>query len=345
MDLVATSAAPWLVLGTVVGLLLAGLLALAVVALRPGPRPDPEGISGPTAPESSPEDGWSVDDLPGFLDHPPGTHPESPAPASAAEVRLGSGPALLDAPDRPLRPARPASPSAPGDDRTANRLLGVLALGAVLLLGAAAAVAAATAGSRGAASTTAPAPSPERTAPSWTAPDVSGVPAQPLPGDPGAGRLAASSVPVGPDGAVARATFEGLVLERRAVGVTAAYPAVSVTASEVPGGPALAHVRLPVWNCLRDAAPPDPVAAGCRRLPTQHAELGTPALRVSSDGDGLRIDGRFPTYLRPAGSPPEWTGQVYPLTVTWTPGGSTIHLGAERAGAIEDPRLTELRFG
>lgn len=336
MDLAASSAGPWLVLGIAVGVLLAGLLVLAVAGLRRRPRADPVADAD--------QGGWSVDDLPGFLEHPPGVAAEVTPAAASAEVRLGgSGPVLLDARRRstPL-----GAPTPSGADRT-PRLLIALSAAAVLLIGAAAAVAATTAGSRGAAAT-APAgsgPAAESATPSWTAPDVSGVPASPSPGDPGAGRLAAASVPVGPDGAVARAAFEGLVLERRAVGVTAAYPVASVTASDVPGGPALAHVRLDVWNCLRDAAPADPEAAGCRRLPTEHAELGTPALRVSSDGEGLRISGRFPTYVRPAGSPPAWTGRAYPLTVTWTPAGTTLHLGTERATALDERGLTDLRLG
>ncbi len=336
MDLDATSAGAWLVLGTVLGILLAGLVALAAVGLRPDRRRRAAQPTGEPEVPSSPAGGWAVDDLPAFLESPPGSHGEGPAALPA--VPLNGGPALLDAPHRPTTAPAPA---APHDDRAGRRLLGGLLAGAVVLVGAAAALAATTAPSRG----TAPEPRPGPADPSWTAPDVSGVPAQPSPGDPGAGRLALRSVPVGPDGALARGTFGGLLLERRAVGVTVAYPTVSLTASEVPDGPALAHVRLPVWNCLTDNAPADPAAAGCRRLPAQHAELGTPALTISSDGEGLRISGRFPTYLRPVGSPPAWTGQVYPLAVTWTSAGATVHVGAEQAFAVEDPALTELRTG
>ncbi len=185
--------------------------------------------------------------------------------------------------------------------------------------------------------------------PTWDVPDLTAPPEQPEPGDPGAGRLMTTSVPIGDDGVFARLAFEGLVLERRAVGITAAYPSVSVTAAEVPGGPALAHVRLPVWNCLTDTAPVDPVAAGCRRLPTEYAELPTPALTVTEQGDGLRISGRFPTYVRPAGSPPAWTGRVYPLTVHIAADGGdatgALHLGTQRADAVDDPLLTDFRGG
>ena len=345
MDLPAGSAGPWLVLGIVVGVLLAGLVVLALLGLRkqaPAPEPD----HGPT-PDATPVAGWREDDLPGFLEQPPGTAaPEAAAEVAAAaagaDVRLTTGPELVDTPARPARlhAGRTAAPVT-SSDGTAGRVLLGLAVAAVLLVGAAAVLAALTTPPRGAAA----AAGPEPASPSWTAPDVAAVPAAPSPGDPGAGRLSASSVPVGPDGLLARATFGGLVLERRAVGVTVTYPAVSVTSSDATSGPALAHVRLPVWNCLRDDAPTDPVAAGCRRLPTQYAELGTPALAVTSDGEGLRISGDFPTYLRPAGSPPVWTGQVYPLTVTWTPEGGTVHLGTERAPAIDDPQVTGLELG
>jgi hypothetical protein len=220
----------------------------------------------------------------------------------------------------------------------------VLATVALLLVGAAAGlsvVGSPESSTATAARTTAP--------PTWDLPDLTAFPERPEPGDPGAGRLAAASVPLGDGGAFTRLTFEGLVLERRAVGVTAAYPSLSLTAAQVPGGPALAHVVLPVWNCLTDIAPDDPDAAGCRRLPTEYAELATPALTVTDDGDGLRIDGRFPTYVRPSGTAPEWTGRVYRLAAHVAPDGDgatgTLHLGTERAAAVGNPLLSDFRRG
>jgi hypothetical protein len=156
-------------------------------------------------------------------------------------------------------------------------------------------------------------------------------------------------VPVGPDGALAELAFDGIVLERRAVGVTAAYPTLALAAAEVPGGPAVAHVELPTFNCLADEAPADPVAAGCLRTPVEHADLPSPALTVTRVGEGLRISGRFPTYLRPQGSAPDWTGRVYPLTITVTPGPTdggaegVLRIGAEEAGLRDEPGLTVLR--
>jgi hypothetical protein len=238
-------------------------------------------------------------------------------------------------------------PPAPSATPGSGRLLPVLAGTAVLLVGVAALIAAVAAPEPAVESSSADGTAPPP--PSWEAPDLTAVPEDPEPGDPGAGQLAAASVPIGDDGALARLTFEGLVLERRAVGATVAYPSISVTATEVPGGQALAHVRLVLWNCLTDTAPDDPVAAGCRRLPPEYAELPTPALTVTEDDDGLRIAGRFPTYVRPAGSPPEWTGRVYPFVVHVGPDGDdaagTLHLGTVRAGSVDDPLLSDFRRG
>jgi hypothetical protein len=249
-----------------------------------------------------------------------------------------------DVPARRRVPAHALSAPAPQP----GRLLLVLASVALLLIGIAAALGVVSDGATAPVESTGAAAEPSEP-PTWDLPDLASLPEQPEPGDPGAGRLAAASVPIGDDGALARLSFEGLVLERKAVGITAAYPLVSTTSAGVPGGPALAHVVLPVWNCLTDTAPDDPEAAGCRRLPTEYAELPSPALSVTDDGEGLRISGRFPTYLRPNGTAPEWTGRVYPLAVHVQPDGEgatgTLHLGTERAESVDDPRLSELRRG
>ena len=343
MDLAVASAGPWLVLGVVVGVLLAGVLALAVVSARRTTRSSSApAASADTEATPAPVEGWAEDDLPGFLDQPPGTAPQHEDAPPQGDAPL----AALEPPVRPIRRRIPAHAATAGSATPAPaRVLVVLSTVALLLIGVASVLAALpTPGPSRAANTES-----SRTAPAWDLPDLTALPGQPQHGDPGAGRLAAASVPIGDRGALARLAFEGLVLERRAVGVTAAYPSVSVTAADVNGGPALAHVRLPVWNCLTDTAPDDPVVAGCRRLPPEYAELPTPALTISEHGDGLRISGRFATYIRPAGSPPAWTGRVYPFTVHVQPDGDgatgTLHLGTERAGAVDDPRLSDFRRG
>jgi hypothetical protein len=339
MDAPTVSAGPWLVLGATVGLLLALAVVLAVVAAR-------RRGSDPPA-EPAPRDDWVVDDLPGFLDDP----------AGAPDAGTGHPAPLATAPP----PSRTAEfPPEPGDG---GRTLLAMALGALLLVGAGATVAAlgaadedppAADGTSAADGTPADdgtdptdAGEPSDDAPPTTPPPPGfpALPAAPEPGDPGAGRLADRSVEVGPDGMRAELSFAGVVLERRAVGVTATYPTLRLTAADVPDGPAVAHVELPTFNCLTDEAPADPVAAGCLRTPVEYADLPTPALSVSRTGDGVRISGRFATYLRPNGSAPVWTGRVYPLTVTVVPGRSAgateglLELGDDRARLSGDPAV------
>ncbi|SFC54016.1 hypothetical protein [Klenkia taihuensis] len=157
--------------------------------------------------------------------------------------------------------------------------------------GATAATTTSTGGSTGAPSTTAPAP--------LTAA---------APGD-----LAATDLAPGPDGFTATASFGGVVLEPRAVGVTVAYPVVRVSSD---GDRTLAHVEFAVWNCLADAPPADPATADCRRGLTEYADLPSPDLEATRTGDdGVRLRGSFPTYTRPNGSPPAATGRSYALEV------------------------------
>ncbi|HEX2075620.1 MAG TPA: hypothetical protein VHF92_17720, partial [Geodermatophilus sp.] len=194
-------------------------------------------------------------------------------------------------------------------------------------------------------------------APAAPPPDLPPVPEAPASGAPGAGTLATRSVPLGENGVAARLTFRGLVLEQRAVGVTATYPAMSVTVTGEAGEAgyaALAHVRLPLWNCLADAAPEDPEAAGCVRAGTEYADLPSPALTVTRQDGTLRITGRFPTYVRPNGSAPVYTGRVYELTVSAAPeervrNGSApaeavLFLGTDRAETVDRRGLNVLRY-
>jgi hypothetical protein len=132
----------------------------------------------------------------------------------------------------------------------------------------------------------------------------------------------------------AHLVFGGVILERRAVGVTATYPELRLSGD---GTGRRAEVELPTWNCLTDDAPADPEAAGCRRSLTEYGELTSPDLQVSEDGGELRISGRFPTVTRPNGSPSAPTGRTYELVVTVDPG--------DGAGAGRRPVTGLLRLG
>ncbi|MGY1693493.1 hypothetical protein ACI780_01175 [Geodermatophilus sp. SYSU D00814] len=313
------------------GVLAAALPALVAVAVLLARTPPPTRTAPDSPRDAPPPDAarhWAHDDLPGFLEAPPGT------------------------PARPV-PAR-AEPLAETEEEPVTRAVAGLAAAALALVAVLAGVALVTGRAGESPTATAPTaavPSPSAPAPAPRTPDLPPVPADPLSGERGAGLLAARSVPLGDDGTSARAAFGGLVLEHRAVGVTVAYPAVSVTVGE--DGTALAHVRLPTWNCLGTTAPDDPADAGCTPTGTEYADLPTPALGVTRDGDALRVAGRFPTYTRPAGTPPAYTGRVYDLSVTVAPAApledgeapaeGTVFLGTERAESLADPLLSRVR--
>ena len=298
------------------GLALGVLVTLLVLQVRAVRRSRP---AAPAPPASV------ADDLPGFLAAPPGSDGRPAAPRSGW---VGLGPV-----------AEPPVPTAPERFRAGRPAL-VAGVATLVLLVASLAVTA-TAGARRPAPTTVPgtgrSPAP---GPAPGTASLPPVPPAPSPGEPGAGSLASAELPAARNGIRADLTFAGIVLERRAVGVTAAYPHVRISSE---GGTALAHVELVTFNCLADAAPRDPVAAGCSRVVPQYAELPSPALQVTRSGDGgLVVHGRFPTYVRPNGTPATWTGAVYELRIEVRPQstagpGSTVpvtgflQLGDDRA--------------
>jgi hypothetical protein len=154
-----------------------------------------------------------------------------------------------------------------------------------------------------------------------------------------------------PDGVEARLTFGGLVLEPRAVGVTATYPVVELSTE---ANRSRARVEFPTFNCLSAAAPVDPVAAGCTPSVREYAELRSPDLVVTAAGHGFRVTGRFPTEVRPNGSAPVPTGRGYELRITVTPADGeapdgwqradgVLELGAERADTVDGTGLNVLR--
>lgn len=284
-----TAPVPWLVLGVVLGVLLVLLVGLStalVLRWREARRQ-------PVVPDES------ADDLPGFLESPPGS---GAAPAQAGWATLTTSPVAAAPP--PARPGR----------RDTVVVLTAMGVTAVLLVGVAAVVAA------------------------TSRPDGRRGPPD---------RVEASRAD---DGAAARLMFGGVVLEPRAVGVTATYPVVEVS---VEGDEARARVEFPTFNCLSGEAPADPVAAGCTRSVTEYADLTSPDLVVDQVGAGLRVTGRFPTELRPNGSAPVPTGRVYELVITaapvdgrtvrgWRPAEGVLELGQERVATVD---VSVLRSG
>lgn len=328
---------PWLVAGALLVVLaliaLGGGAALLARWLRNGRRRPAERAAGPAgrAPGS--------DDLPMFRDFPPGSAgapgpPPAGGPPSAGWPALaGSGPAattrVAGTPAGP--PSRSGRPSIVLP--TAVALAALVVLAAALVLD----------------------PGPRR-----SGPHPPGGPhgredarSSPAPGSrtPGAGDLADVSVRPGRDGGAAGLAFGGLVLEQRAVGITATYPALDVTWNR---DDAVAHLRLPTYNCLTATAPEDPVAAGCVPSITEYADLAAPALALTGDDGTIRLSGRFPTYVRPNGSPPVWSGRIYEFTARaaplrgepsegWVRARGEIRLGDGRAPTLDGPAVRVLR--
>jgi hypothetical protein len=300
MDIPAAAAGPWIVLGVVLGVLLLGAVGLAAYPLLRSRQP----TAGADVAEKPSGTGAGDDDLPGFLESPPGSPGAPTVPARGwAALTAGS-----------THPA--AAPAARRGRWDTVGVLAALTVAGALLIGIAAALAAVASGSQ----------------------------------DPPTPSARADGEQAG--GLAAQLTFGGVVLERRAVGVTAAYPHLRLTTD---GERTVAHVELPTFNCLTAEAPDDPVAAGCTPAGTEYAELATPALTVHREDGAVRIAGRFPTQLRPNGTPPVSTGRVYELEVTavptgegrpgeWVPATGMLRLGHDRATTTGGPD-DRLRFG
>ena len=341
--------AAWLTLALLVGLLIGG--AAATLAAR---RRSP-GVAVPAAPadgEAEPprpgvRQAVEVDDLPGFLDHPPGSPPPPPPPTTAPGATTTTsitvspggtaGATAVRAPRR-NRPGRHAT-----ERLSAQRtLLAMVTAAAVLVL---VAVLIALLGSgpgavreRGS-STARPASTGAPTGEGETAGAATGEPAS-RSGEPGTAGLAA------------RASFAAVLLERRAVGVTVARPVLSVSSD---GDRALAHLVLPTYNCLVPDPPRDPESAGFARATTEYADLTGPDLRLTRDGDRVQLTGSFATYTQAPSGPPRYTGRSYRVTATLAPAGperdgevpasGVLRLGADSAPTTGDPGATVLRLG
>ena len=204
---------PWLVVAVLVVVLLAVLFA-ALLLRRRTSRPPTDGSAGPM-----PADG--DDDLPGFLEFPPGSAGRSAAPA-AGWPSLAGGPGAASS---------PLPDTSAGARRRPAVVLGALAVTALLVAVAVAVAVATGPGRRG--------PGPAGGSHDRGAAELPAAPTAPAPGDPGAGELADVTVRPGRDGGGARLEFGGLVLEPRAVGITATFPAVEVSWNR---GQAVAHL-------------------------------------------------------------------------------------------------------
>jgi hypothetical protein len=298
-----------------------------------------------------------VDDLPGFLEHPPGSPlPETPVAATTtrtaatADARVTAGPVAASgatvsgatAVGGPTGAGRHAA-----GELSAGRTVLAMVVAAAVLVAIAVLIALVSGGDApadpagGAPGTPTPGAAPART-PDGVAEEAVEVPA---------GALAARSVPLGEDGMAARATFGSVLLAERAVGVTVTSPALSVSTD---GEQALAHLRLPTSNCLTRRPPTDPASAGCARGATEFADLAGPALRWSRDGDRLELTGRFPTYTRPAGRPAAYTGRSYRVSASLeadgpardgrAPATGALQLGPARSATTGDPALNVLEL-
>jgi hypothetical protein len=320
--------APWLVLGIAVAVVLAVVGAVLLLRRRAARRVPRGGDTGLPR-------GYEEDDLPGFLQSPPGTAGRPDPPADGWPPLAGSAAA-----------SRAPAPAPAVLNRSHAVLAAVLALTALLvaaLLVVALLVAVQSSPGRHG--------TPERDgggAPAPGAADLPAPPSAPAPGDAGAGELADTTVRPGRDGGAARLEFGGLVLEQRAVGVTVTYPLLEATWN---GRQGVAHLRLPTFNCLAASAPDDPVAAGCTPTVPEWADLPSPALDVSRDDGTVQLSGRFATYVRPNGSPPVWTGRVYEILVRAAPAAGEpqegrvraegeIRLGSGAAPALAGSRVT-----
>jgi hypothetical protein len=329
------------------------------------PQPPP---ALPPAADDTPEE--VLDDLPGFLENPPGSLPALPAAAPTGPVSAPVEPPQ-DASGNGATARTPAHAAGRRTPAPVSRSGAVVAtVTAVVVLVAVAVLVGITVGRSDDAGSTAGAAGPVRPtgpAATLTAPTESAapgldatVPTTSAPAsatETAAAALAFESVPLGENGVAASVTFEGVVLEQRAVGLTVTYPSVSVTSD---GRRSLAHVRLPTFNCLTPEPPADPVAAGCARSLTEYADLTDPQLQVARDGDRIDLVGLFPTYTRPNGTAPGYTGRAYQLTAAITADGTerdgtardgsqpgvtatgVVRIGLNSAATTADPRVNLL---
>ncbi|MCW2509436.1 MAG: rane protein of unknown function, partial [Modestobacter sp.] len=239
----------WITVGVLIGMALTLLVGILVGAAwrarrsrRAADRPSPALADPPPTDPEPAAPAFAVDDLPGFLDRPPGwvagpavlpaaapaDRTMSPTTGSTAANPVAADSTAADSTganpseEAAGRHSAPTSATAPpvGGDLGRGGTLGIAA--SVLLIIAAVVVAFA-GGSSGASATpvgaatdvTAPARS-ATPGPGWATPTTQGGGAA---ASSAAGDLAMISVPLGRNGVAASVTFQGVVLEQRAVGL------------------------------------------------------------------------------------------------------------------------------
>lgn len=345
--------------GVVVGVLLVVLVALAVTTASPGlwvaallvaalglggaavllastppaapvPGPAPAEDTATGSPERPAAAVREVDDLQAFFDAPPGSPTVLP-PATPPTAP----PAPIPTPTPAPAPALAAAPVTRPAPHSPRRPVAALATAAVALVVAAGTLAVLTdhggrrddrgrdEGRPAAAATTRTVPTTASSTPTTTRAPLTAA---------AAGDLASTSVDPGRDGFTARAAFEGIVLEPRAVGATVSYPRLDVSSDGTTG---VAHLELTTWNCITATPPVDPAAAGCTASLTEYADLPTPALELREVAGEFELSGDFETYTRPNGSSPVYTGRSYPITVEAGPDGRAEDGTAPLVGDLE----------
>jgi len=340
----ASPAAGAWVLAALAAALLLGGGAAAWAGRGPAAEPAPAATAPTSPPAASAAPVREVDDLQAFFEAPPGTTDavepadgpgEAPAPVTTPASATPPAPAP-SAPAADHRPSQDAPAAADEAHRTTVRRIAVGATAALLVVVVGAAVAAALTrdetprGGDGAGRVDRDGSASPTDTPTTTVPSTPTEPPAPITAA-AAGDLAGVVVSPGRDGLEADLVFEGIVLEPRAVGSTVTRPGLALSTD---GRSGVAHLELPTWNCLSATAPADPAAAGCTPGPTEYADLGTPTLRVDVAGGDFELTGDFPTYTRPNGSPPAYTGRTYAVTVTGGPAGEARGEEARATGEL-----------
>jgi hypothetical protein len=113
------------------------------------------------------------------------------------------------------------------------------------------------------------------------------------------------------------------------------YPAIDLSSD---GTTTIAHAKFPLFWCAGRAGANSPNYRGCAGRRVEYADLGTPALTVSTGTDGARIlTGSFVTYRYGTGVDRDparkrtWTGRTWPVRLVVDPPSGRSGVLAGRA--------------